>query len=291
MSAQIFSIIAPILLIALIGYLWALAKLEYHGRFLSGLVVNVGTPCLILAAVIQTGLPADDLWQMTWITLVGLLLSFLLNGLFLRLYKQPFRPYIGPLSFSNTANMGIPICMLALGQEAMVLAIVVFMITSIVQFSLGVALVGGRHPLHAMATAPVFYATLAAFTVVLTGLQVPSSIVSTLDILGGIAIPLMLLSLGVSLQSLQVRSFSKALAFALVRIGGGFLIGLLLCWLFHLEGVMRGVVLIQSSMPSAVACHMLAEAYDNHPKEVAGVVVFSTLLSFASLPLLLWYVL
>lgn len=291
MYAQIFAIIAPILLIAAVGYGWSVAKLEYHGRFLSSLVVNVGTPCLILAAIVKTGLPSSELLEMTAITLTGLAIFFAFNALFLKLYGKPLRPYLGPLSFSNTANMGIPVCLLALGHDAMVLAIVIFMITSIVQFSLGVALVGGKNPASAMLTAPVFYATVLAFIVVLLGLQMPAALTNTLELLGGIAIPLMLLSLGVSLHSLRVNAIGPSLVMAIVRVGGGFVLGLLLCWLFDLDGVKRGVVLIQAAMPSAVACHMLAEAYNNHAQEVAGVVVFSTIVSFLTMPLLLWYVL
>lgn len=291
MYAQIFAIIAPILLIAAVGYAWSVAKLEFHGRFLSSLVVNVGTPCLILGAIVQIGLPAEELLEMTAITLTGLALFFASNAIFLKIYRKPLRPYLGPLSFSNTANMGIPVCLLALGQEAMVLAIVVFMITSIVQFSLGVALVGGRNPASAMFTAPVFYATVLAFLVVLFGINMPVAITNTLELLGGIAIPLMLLSLGVSLHSLRVNAIGPSIVMALVRVGGGFALGLVVCWLFDLEGIKRAVVLIQAAMPSAVACYMLAEAYDNHAQEVAGVVVFSTIVSFLTMPLLLWFIL
>ena len=69
MYAQIFAIIAPILLISAVGYAWSVAKLEFHGRFLSSLVVNVGQHCLILGAIVKTGLPSAELVEMTLITL------------------------------------------------------------------------------------------------------------------------------------------------------------------------------------------------------------------------------
>ena len=291
MYAKIRSIIAPILLISGLGYFWSLFKLAYHERFLTSFVMNIGMPSLILSAIIKTGLPAADLLQLTKITLLGLVLFFAFNAAFLKLYKKDFRTYIGPLSFTNTANMGIPVCMLALGDQAMVLAMVIFMVTSIVQFSLGVAIVGGRNPLHAMLTAPVFYATILAFLIVLLDWSVPATLVETLDILGATAIPLMLISLGVSLQSLQVKGLATSLVMSVVRIAGGFILGLLLCWLLDLQGLVHGVVLLQASMPSAVASYMLANMYDSQPQQVAGVVLVSTLVSFASLPLLLWFIL
>jgi malate permease and related proteins len=51
--------------------------------------------------------------------------------------------------------------------------------------------------------------------------------------------------------------------------------------------VLRGVILIQSTMPVAVFNYLLAQTYRQGPETVAAMVVFSTLLSFLTLPLLL----
>ncbi len=52
---------------------------------------------------------------------------------------------------------------------------------------------------------------------------------------------------------------------------------------------MRGVVIIQSTMPAAVFNYILAFQYQRSPQAVAGIVIVSTLLSFVSLPVLLWF--
>jgi len=51
------------------------------------------------------------------------------------------------------------------------------------------------------------------------------------------------------------------------------------------------VVLLQSSMPVAVFNYLFAERFQRQPEAVAGVVVMSTVLSFISVPLLLWVLL
>jgi len=48
---------------------------------------------------------------------------------------------------------------------------------------------------------------------------------------------------------------------------------------------------MQCSMPVAVFAYLFAIRYDRQPEEVAATVVISTLMSFALLPALLWYVL
>ncbi|HEY9033628.1 MAG TPA: AEC family transporter [Pseudomonadales bacterium] len=291
MYAQIFSIIAPIFLIAALGYGWSFLRLRYDGRFISRIVMDVGAPCLIVASIHKTRLPADDVLQMGLITITGLALLFAGNLLLLRWRGLSLRTYLGPLSFANTGNMGVPICLFAFGEQAMALALVLFMTTSIFHFSIGVALAGSRNALHALLTSPVFYAALLSMLLVVTGWQLPPALFNTIELLGGIAIPLMLFSLGASLQSIRAHAFVRSTVLALWRLLAGFAVGLLLCWLFELDGVLAGVVIIQSSMPSAVFNYLLALSYDRQPGEVAGIVVLSTLLSFASLPLLLWFVL
>ena len=59
----------------------------------------------------------------------------------------------------------------------------------------------------------------------------------------------------------------------------------------ELEGVARGVLIIQSAMPAAVLNYLFAARYNNDPQEVAGVVVISTLMSVVALPLFLLSVL
>ena len=62
-------------------------------------------------------------------------------------------------------------------------------------------------------------------------------------------------------------------------------------YLFGLEGVERGVLILQSSMPVAVFNYLLALRYQREPGEVAGMVVLSTVLSFILLPFIVSFVL
>ena len=114
---------------------------------------------------------------------------------------------------------------------------------------------------------------------------------NTLDLLGGIAIPLMTIALGVSLATLKIHFWKRSIFFSLVRIGGGLLLGFIVCELMGLTGVSRNVVLLQSAMPIAVFNYLLALRYNRHPEEVAAMVLVSTLIAFIGLPFLLWFML
>ena len=291
MYAQIFSIVAPILFISLLGYGWSRVKLPYDGKFVSRIVMDVGTPCLILSTMQRAEIPNDSITLLCTITLAGLAILVTLSSLVIRLTGNPIRTFLAPLTFGNTGNMGLPIALFAFGQEGLTMALVVFMVTSMIHFSLGVSLAGGGHPLKTVATSPVFHAAILSLVLTYTDTTLPTSVLNTLKLLGDIAIPLMIFSLGISLHGLHARSLGRSLFFSTARLLLGLGTGFLLCEIFHLEGVLRGVILIQFAMPSAVFNYLLAATYQRDAEEVAGVVVFSTLISFATLPLFLWYIL
>ena len=169
----------------------------------------------------------------------------------------------------------------------MALAMVYFAVTTIGQFTLGPAIASGRFQLGAMARTPLIYAVVLAL--VLGGFEVPIPrwIANTAALAGGMAVPLMLMALGVALAKLKSASLGRSITLAAVRLSmgaaGGWAIATLL---FDLDGVQRGVVIIESAMPVAVFNYLFALMHDNQPEEVAGMVLTSTVLAMLGLPLL-----
>ncbi|NQV85306.1 MAG: AEC family transporter, partial [Rhodospirillales bacterium] len=109
----------------------------------------------------------------------------------------------------------------------------------------------------------------------------------TLDLLGGFAIPLMLVTLGVSLAGLKIASLHRAVWLSVFRLVLGFGVGWGLAEAFGFEGAARGVLIIECALPVAVFNFLFAQAHDNRPDEVASIVLVSTALSFMTLPALL----
>ncbi|HSC67517.1 MAG TPA: AEC family transporter, partial [Cellvibrio sp.] len=130
-----------------------------------------------------------------------------------------------------------------------------------------------------------------AVTLLVTDTELPRWISNTLDLLGGIAIPLMTIALGVSLATLKIHFWKRSLFFSLVRVGGGLLLAFVVCEFMGLTGVSRSVVLLQCAMPIAVFNYLLALRYNRQPEEIAAMVVVSTLVAFAGLPFLLMAIL
>ncbi len=136
-------------------------------------------------------------------------------------------------------------------------------------------------------TTPAIYAAVFGLLLLTTGNTLPLWLGNTVELLAGVAIPLMIIAMGHALGTFTVRRFGISLGMSVLRLVIGFAAGLLLVELLNLEGIMRGVMIIQAAMPVAVFNYLLAARYDRHPDDVAGAIVVSTLISFISLPFLL----
>ncbi len=289
--AQLFAIIAPVFVCAAIGFVWGWMGKPFETDFVTRLVTNIGTPCLIASALTGLHLTLDELGG---IAIAGLAATagFAALGLAaLRLLKLPAHSFLPALMFPNTGNMGLPLSLFAFGETGLALAIIVFAITATLQFTLGVALASGSFSVRRLASMPLIYALILSLVVIATGWQVPAWIANTIGLLGGLTIPMMLLALGVSLARLRVTSVPRAAVLSLVRLLGGIAVGVGVAYALGLEGAARGVLIIQAAMPVAVYNYLFAQYFGREPEQVAGMVVLSTAASFLTLPLLLWLVL
>jgi predicted permease len=291
MYEQLVPIILPVVICTAVGYAWARLRLPMDREFMTRVIMNVGTPCLILQGI--AGLPTGNIGflQMVMLGITVHAGCGLIGLIGLRLLGQPVRSYLPILVFGNATNMGLPLCMFAFGQEGLGLGVGYVLVGSVGQFVLGPLVQGRVSPWRTLGQTPVIYAAGFGMVLLLSGLRLPQWATNTAGLLGGLAIPLMLLALGHALANIGVARFRVALALAWPRLTLGFMLALGLTHLLGLTGVLRGTLLIQSSMPVAVFSYLFAARYDRHPEDAAGAILVSTALSFLTLPALVLFAL
>jgi predicted permease len=291
MFAELFAIAAPVFLIAGFGALWAKLKAPFDAAVASNLALNVGTPCLAFASLTRFHMPAAELARLGLSALVIMAVTSLLGIVTLRLLRLQPNSYLPTVVFGNSGNMGLPLVLFAFGEQGLALAIGYLAATAMTNLTVGEAIARGHITLRSIYRSPILYGLGAAVVFVLFDLPVPQFVAATTKLLGDLAIPLMLLALGHSLVKLQVRKFGLAALIAAMRLGLGFVAGHIAASLLGLDGTGRAVAILMGSMPAAVANYVFALRYGRDHETVAGAVVLSTLASFATLPLLLIYLL
>jgi predicted permease len=291
MYNEIFAVISPVLICSLVGYFWGRTGQPYDNEFITRLVMWVGVPCLIIGKLTEVQLSVALIKDVSLAWLAVMAVNLAGAWMLCKSSKMDPRTYMLPIVYGNTGFVGLPLALFAFGPEGLAIALIIFAIMIMSHFTLGVAYLTRHSMILSLLKAPVFYAVILAIVLVMFDLTLPKWLHNTVSILGGFPVPLMLITLGVSLSQLRVRDFPMSLRIACGRLALGFVAGLVIAELLSLEGVVRGVVIVQATMPLALFNYLLAHQYKREPAQIAGSVVLSTLISFATLPLLIWYVL
>ena len=121
--------------------------------------------------------------------------------------------------------------------------------------------------------------------------DVPGFLENTTFLLTYTTIFLVLMSLGIALSRFQVVSWKDASILGIIRVVVGPIIAFTLIKYLDLSGFAAGVLLIQSSMPSAVLTYLVGSMYSEKKivDNVASVIVASTLMSIITIPIVVFY--
>ena len=290
MLAELFAVMAPVLIAAGIGYGWARSGQSYPTEFIARLVLNIGTPCLVLSTLARTEIDRHAFGQLAIACLLVMLGMGLIGTLLSRVFRQDWRILVPAYLFPNSGNMGLPIALYAFGEKGLALAVAFFLVLSVGHFSLGLALSGTERSPKKLLANPIIISLALAVPLVIWDLELPRWLANTIGLLGGMTIPLMLLTLGVSLASIRVHHLGSGMILGALRILCGAALGWTVGWGLGLSALAQAVLVMQASMPVAVFNYLFAVRAGRSPEAVASLVMCSTLLSFALIPLLLaWW--
>tara|TARA_Y100000591_G_C21827287_1_gene697401 strand:+ start:1343 stop:2224 length:882 start_codon:yes stop_codon:yes gene_type:complete len=290
MISEVLTVIAPVFTIAGLGYFWVKRELPFDNATISSLVMYVGSPCLIYSALTSNAAETTALGTMGASAFLVILMSLIFSWVFLKIIGWKLTTYLPALIHPNCGNMGLPLVLLAFGQEGLALGMAYFFVNSISQYTLGMAISSGQFDIRQLMKQPIIWAVIFVLTVILGDFQMPKWFNSTASILAGLTIPAMLIMLGTSLANLNIASFKETITISFLRILLGLGLGLLVIEMLSLSGIMAGIVLLQSAMPSAVFNYVFADRFNRESDKVAAVILQSTLISALSLPLLVAWV-
>lgn len=294
MISDLFAVMAPTLVGTLIGWIWAKKSIAFPADFVSKMVMNIGTPCLFISVMSQVHVSVDEMGKMAAVFALALCIMALISVAIIRLMGLDMRAYLPPLIFPNNGNMGLPICLFAIGQEGLALALAPFMVMVLAQFTVGLFIVAPNdgnvwRRCWKIVQHPIIISMFISILLLTQYWTLPRWISNTVDVMGGFAIPLMMITLGVSLARFRLTLWPKTLFFSVLRVVGGAAIGVLVCEWLDITGKEAIVITLQMAMPMAVMNYVVALEYDRKADEVAAMVLMSTLVGFTFLPFLIFW--
>ena len=287
LALTVLEITAPVFVLAAIGYAWVRLGVEYKVDFVTRLAMTLSVPCLIFTALMKTQIEPAALTALSLATVAAYGAVTLAMVLLARLAGLDMRAYVAPLIFGNTGNLGLPLALFAFGETGLGYAVVVFAIMAIWSFTFGIWLVAGRGAFGKVLREPLLWGTLLGGLFLWQGWETPRVLTRTLELIGQMAIPLMLITLGVAVARLTPGRISQAVVLSVAKL----VVCVALAWAvglwFELDKIAFGVLVLQIGTPVAVTSYLLAEKYGADAQAVAGLVVVSTVLSIFALPAML----
>lgn len=289
-AEHIANVLLPVLICVLLGYVLSLIKAEFDTKLFGDLVSNVGYPTLVISHLakdhIQLNTFAVVLVAATCLVFVFAVLGFLA----LTLLKIPVRGFLGPMMLANVGSVGLPVATLAFGPEGAAVTVGFIAVILVAIFTIGIALPMGRPDFGALARQPVIYAVILSLVLMATGWKLPAPVEQSIDILAGLTIPVMLLTLGYSLGTLKLGGLARAVLLSLVHVAISVVAALLIINLLGFEGRIKSIVILLCFMPPSAITYLPVALYrPDDAAGVAGFILVSTALTLVTLPIVLTF--
>ena len=288
---KLIDVLFPVFFVIGIGYYLGKRNPNINTDFITTFAGNVGTPAMIFYTITTTGVTLSVFTEYFIYALIIIGGFSLVGILFLLILKKDFISELPPLILPNTGNMGIPICLFAYGTAGLGVASAIASVVILLHFTLGVLLAKKSFSLEILIKNMPIYGIIISVIFLYFEWDVPGYLENTTFLLTYATIFLVLMSLGIALSRLKVVSWTHASILGAVRVIIGPIIGFGLIKFLNLNGFAAGVLLIQSCMPSAVLTYLVGSMYSEKKvvDSVASVIVTSTIMSFVTIPIVVFY--
>ena len=287
---KLFEVLSPVFFIVGIGYILGKQKSDIDTTFITNYSANFGAPALFIFAITSSGVTYSVFSEYFIYSVIALTCFAITGVIFLFFMKKDISRELPPFFLPNTGNMGIPICLFAYGSLGMGVAAAISSLVVLLHFTANIFLASKKFDIKIILKSPSTYTVIIAVAFLYFDLEMPKFVLNTVMLLGYAMIVLILMSLGVSLTQMKVFSIKTSLISSIGRVIVGPIIGFILIKIFDLSGYAAGVLLIQSSMPSAILTYLIASMYS--PKEIvdniSSMIVVSTLMSLITIPIIVF---
>lgn len=281
MFIQIATIVFPIFAVIVIGFVYGRNR---RPNMIAANQINIDVfmPALIFSALAGKSFALADLSMVAIGGAVIVLGSGLLGWPIAKFFGYSPKTLLPPMMFTNAGNMGLPLLFLAFGEKALPAAVILFLVESMMHFSIGTYWLGHNASFLRLFRDPVFVAGIAGLVVSLSGVSLWPPIMAAAKLIGDVSTGLMLFALGVRLNIAPFAQWRIGLIGAIATPLTGMLVAYIFCMVFNLSTGERDVLFLFGALPPAVLNFMFAERFNQEPDKVASIVIMGNLAALVS---------
>jgi predicted permease len=287
---HILEIVFPLVAVVSVG-VWAGRRHQPEMDVANQLNMDYFLPALVLGVLVKGDFHISEFSRLGLGTFLLVAASGLAGLITARLSRTSPKTIVPSMMFNNCGNLGLPLAVLAFGQDAMPAAVVMFLVSNMLHFSFGAWFLNHKARLRDLWKVPVLLATVVGLGLNLAEVPVWAPLMTAIRMLGEVSIPLMMFALGVRLAQMTLAEFHLGLLIAVARPVTGIALAYAVGWSLNLTGIQYAQLIVFGALPPAVLNYMFAERYSQEPEKVASMVLIGNVASLVFIPLALMFVL
>ena len=284
MLERLLTVVVPVFLIVLLGWLVA-GRRRLDLTDINRLNMDVFVPVLIVLALSAKDFDLIAAWPVALAGVAVVMGSGAIAWVVARTATIDARAFVPSMMFNNCGNMGLPLAYLAFGDDGLRTMVVLFVTSNLLMFTFGTRFVRGSVPWRELLRDPMIVATVLGLAIGILKVPLPAWLTPAMRMVADLAVPLMLLSLGMRMRDLRLVDWQLPLLGAIVCPLTGLLVAPLAASVLPLSAMQYGVLLVFAALPPAVLNYLLAERYQRSPQQVASIVLFGNLASMVVVPI------
>ncbi len=252
------------------------------------LVTDFFMPLLVFGSLYRTTNTLGEIADIAGSTIFVVAFLLLISLIYGKIVKVNLRYFIPPVIFMNSGFLGIPLMQLWGGNIPMNMIVIYDQIQTLMIFTLGILIVTGgisSAGLKEMLKSPLLWAIILGFTFKLTNIHLPDLLLKTTDFAGIPAPTLAAFAVGCSLSNRRVKLNIHLISGITFRIILGFTAGYLAVKMFNITGTLKTVIIVASSLPSAVFSYVLPVRYGIEAEYPSSMIFLTSLLSILTIPI------
>jgi predicted permease len=284
MFERLLGIILPVFLVVVLGYAYA-RRAKPDMTWVNRLNMDVLAPALIFSALAGKEFDLVASRGLILGAIVVVIGSGLLAWPFARILHEDVRTFVPPMMFNNCGNLGLPLAALAFGPSGLSAMVALFTISNLLHFTLGVHIVKRDAGWAPVFRNPMVIATFLGFLFAVLKPPIPDWLMLAIKMTGDAMIPLMLISLGVRMATVNWGGWNLGVIGALVCPLTGVAMAALIAPFLGLDHQQQGLLILFGCLPPAVLNFMVAEQYKQEPAKVASIVLMGNAAALGFIPL------
>ena len=300
---EVISQIVVLFILLAVGYAAGKASVltPDTGKVLTKLLLRITMPCTILSTVI-----GGDVTISGGETAYFMLMVLLAFAIYFLIALPAARALGGDKTniglhgfmvvFGNVGFMGFPMAQAIFGPESAFYVALFNIIFVILIFSVGIVMVsgkGGKLDPRVLMT-PTFFASLLVIPIAITGFRAPTVIDGAIRLIGSVTTPCSMLIIGITMSQISIKdAFSEWRLYPIAFLK--LIVIPIVTWLvlrqFVTNELVLGVLTLLSAMPTAAMAAMFAIEYKGNEHIASSGIFLTTLISGATIPLIMFLLL